>query len=79
MMDCSDIAVRLFDYAMDDLPAAERTAVDAHLADCRDCARLVSDYQAVSDMVHDALVTELSPETQAELDAMVLDAVKRGA
>ncbi|MCB9778079.1 MAG: zf-HC2 domain-containing protein [Alphaproteobacteria bacterium] len=79
MYDCSDVAVRLMDYAMDDLSSDARDLVDAHLAACPDCRQVVEEYRAVSDMVHDALDMALSPEDQAALDAAVLDAVARSA
>lgn len=79
MIDCTEVAVRLMDYAMDDLGDAARDEVDQHLAACPECARLVDEYRAVSEMVHDAYLTELSPEQQAELDAAVLEAIKHSA
>lgn len=79
MIDCSDIAVRLMDYAMDDLHHEARDEIQLHLAACPECTRMVEEYQAVSHMVHDAFLTELTPEQQAELDAAVLEAVKHSA
>ncbi len=77
MIDCNDMALRLFDYAMDDLSDDARAEVDEHLAACPPCAQLVAEYQAVSHMVHDALEVDLSDADQAALDAAVLDAVKQ--
>ncbi|RME26784.1 MAG: hypothetical protein D6798_05950 [Deltaproteobacteria bacterium] len=77
MINCSDMAQRLFDYAMDDLAPDARAEVDAHLAACRPCARLVGEYQAVRHMVHEALEVELSEAELAALDAEVIEAVQR--
>lgn len=72
---CRDVAVRLMDYAMDDLTAWERQEVEAHLAACPPCAAAVADYLAVGALVHDALEQPLSAAEQAALEAQVLTAL----
>lgn len=79
MIDCTQVAVRLMDYAMDDLDEDARAEVERHLAACPPCAQLIDEYRAVSDMVHDALEVVLSDDEQAALDAAVLDAIARSA
>lgn len=79
MIDCDEVALRLMDYAMDDLGDDARAEVEAHLAACPGCARLVEEYRAVSHLVHDAFAEVLSAEEQAALDAAVLAAVRRPA
>jgi anti-sigma factor RsiW len=41
-MTCAELDVRLADYLNDALSAAERAAVDAHLAGCARCARVLA-------------------------------------
>jgi len=76
---CDEVALRLLDYALDDLEPQARDEVDAHLQACPPCGRLVEEYRAVSHMIHDALEVELSEEEQAALDDAVLQAVARSA
>ena len=79
MIDCDELALRLLDYALDDLDPVQHDEVEAHLRACPPCDRLVQEYQAVSHMVHDAFSVTLSEEDQAALDDAVLQAVARSA
>ncbi|MGH7566093.1 MAG: anti-sigma factor family protein, partial [Gemmatimonadota bacterium] len=38
---------KLSEYIDDELPAGERAEIEAHLAGCLDCARIVEDLRAV--------------------------------
>ncbi|NOY27922.1 MAG: hypothetical protein GXP62_18820 [Oligoflexia bacterium] len=79
MIDCDEVAVRLMDYAMDDLDDDGCAAVDEHLHACPQCQQMVDEYRSVSDMVCEAMEFHLSDEDQAALDAAVLSAVAKSA
>jgi TonB family protein len=63
-MNCENVSAILDDHAEQRLTAAERCALDAHLAICAECARAWQAYQA--------LATEVLPATPADLLARVL-------
>lgn len=46
-LDCDEFAVKLADYLDGDLPDAVRGAVDAHASRCAECARLLSEIEAL--------------------------------
>ena len=46
-LDCDEFAVKLADYLDGDLPDAVRAAVDAHASRCAECARLLSEIEAL--------------------------------
>lgn len=79
MINCNEVAVRLMDYAMDDLDDDGRAAVDEHLHACPRCQQVVDEYRSVSDMVCEAMEIHLSDEDQAALDASILAAVAKSA
>ncbi|GLC24230.1 zf-HC2 domain-containing protein [Roseisolibacter agri] len=45
---CAVVDERLMDYLEGDLPAADRAAVEAHLAECGRCRALVADLRAIT-------------------------------
>jgi anti-sigma factor RsiW len=47
-MTCAELEILLCDYADGALSAAERTALEAHLADCKACAELAADVAGVA-------------------------------
>jgi len=52
---CSDIAPLLVFYACDEVGAAERSAIEAHLAACSACAAQLAEEQALNTAFSDAL------------------------
>lgn len=46
-LDCDEFAVKLADYLDGELPDAVRGAVDAHASRCAECARLLSEIEAL--------------------------------
>lgn len=79
MLSCDDVYERLAESPPEDLPAADRAAVEAHTAACPDCATFLSAYGSVPDMVREALELEVDAALQAELDRAVMEALQKGA
>lgn len=49
-MNCSEVKERISAYYDGELPADSRTAVEAHLATCEDCARELEKFRQLSDL-----------------------------
>ena len=45
-MTCQDLAAFMLDYVEDTLAGDVRRRFDAHLAECEDCVRYLTDYRA---------------------------------
>lgn len=52
---CSQVLERLSDYLDGELPAAERTQVEAHLAGCDACTRFGGEFTSVVNALHHRL------------------------
>jgi anti-sigma factor (TIGR02949 family) len=51
-LSCSEVLARLSDYVDDELAAAERARVEAHLAECDGCARFGGEFAATVGALH---------------------------
>lgn len=59
---------KLSDYLDDELEAAERAAVDAHLRECADCSAVLNDLQRVIARAQAAAATARPPQTDLWAD-----------
>jgi hypothetical protein len=80
-MRCDELTELLPDYFQDNLPAARRAVVEAHLRDCAECAAQVTLWRRLGELPDE----EPSPRLRRRFDAMLsayeegrgLDAVRR--
>jgi hypothetical protein len=77
MLSCAEVYALFQQHDVADLPEAERRAVQTHLALCGPCDLFVESVHAVAPMVRQALELEVSDALQTELDAAVMDAIKK--
>lgn len=79
MMDCAALMDRLMEQDVEDLPEEEQAHARAHLEYCGDCAAFVRTLHAVAPMVRDAMELQVDDTLQAELDAAVMEALRKQA
>jgi hypothetical protein len=79
MLTCAELMDLLMEQDIDDLPPEPRAAAESHLAGCGGCAAFVRSLHAVTPMVRDAMELEVDPALQAELDAAVMEALRKQA
>jgi hypothetical protein len=85
---CIEVAPLLVFYACDEVSAAERSAIDAHLLDCRDCREQLAEEQAFQETVAampqavenmenaSALLAQFRSELSEKLDDLATPPVK---
>lgn len=78
-MRCDHLDNRLDDYVDGELPAAEREAVDTHVADCATCRRLVARERALRAALQDYGDTVQPLPDAAYFDAALARAAGEGA
>jgi len=88
---CIEVAPLLVFYACDEVSAAERSAIDAHLLDCRDCREQLAEEQAFQETVAampqavenmenaSALLAQFRSELSEKLDDLATPPVKERA
>jgi anti-sigma factor RsiW len=76
---CRDVAEFLADYVSDELRAEVRSAFDAHLAECPECAAYVESYATTIRLAHDALCADdaVPTEVPASLVRAIVLATRR--
>lgn len=79
MLTCEALLDQLMDQDVGDLPEADQVHARAHLEGCPRCAAFVRSLHAVTPMVRHALELSVDDALQAELDAAVMAALRRGA
>lgn len=79
MLTCEALMDQLMDKDVDDLPAEEQDRARTHLDACGTCSTFVRTLHAVTPMVRDAMELTVDDALQAELDAAVMEALRRGA
>ncbi|CCH51923.1 anti-ECFsigma factor, ChrR [Fibrisoma limi BUZ 3] len=70
-MNCEGAKDRLLDYLNDELPATERAALDAHLANCPDCQRELADNRQIWQLMATVPTPEPRPDMRANFYAML--------
>lgn len=76
-MRCEDITEVLLEVELGELDEDAAARVHAHLESCPKCQAFAKTYTAVQDMVKESLAVEVSEALQAELDAALLDAIRK--
>jgi anti-sigma factor RsiW len=61
-MNCADVEIRLADYLDETLQAGEKSALQAHLSHCHDCAELARDASSAVAFMERASNVEAPPE-----------------
>jgi anti-sigma factor RsiW len=61
-MTCADLEIRLADYVDETLHGAEKSALEAHLAECPECAELARDSRAAVSFMERVSNVEAPPE-----------------
>jgi len=79
MLTCEAMMALLMEQGVEDLPAGEREVAMAHMDACGPCAAFMRTLQAVTPMVKDAMHLTVDDALQAELDAAVMEALRREA
>lgn len=61
-MNCPAFHERLAEYLADELPAADRSAAEAHAAECADCRRMASELAAAEQVLRSGIVADALSE-----------------
>jgi hypothetical protein len=79
MMNCQEVMDLLMEQPLEDLADEPKAGVQTHLDVCGPCDGFVESFNAVAPMVRKALEVEVDDALQAELDAAVMEALRREA
>ncbi len=79
MLNCEALMALLMEQGVEDLPDGERERAREHVDACGSCSAFVRTLQAVTPLVKGAMELTVDDALQAELDAAVMEVLRREA